>query len=447
MKKLTRRTALRGALGGVAVTVGLPFLDSYLNENGTALAATGQALPTRFGHYYQGLGLNPGMWIPKKVGANYENNVQLKLFDPFKDRMNIFSGMRYFLDGRPHETHTSTVQIATTGALFDGGKIGPSLDSNIADVIGTRTRFRSLEVSFDGSTASRSRRSGSSTNPSEGSPAALYARIFGPEFKDPNAADFTPDPLVMARKSVLSYVGDQRKNVVEHLSATDRVRLDEYFTAVREIEQQLALELEKPAPMEACSVPDRVDEAKPDNVLDSVLTNSKLMARLLAYAMACGQTRVFNVNTGTNGWRRAGSSYSWHGATHEESFDPVLGYQKEVFRFTTFANEVFLEFIRTLDSVREGDRTLLDRTLVLWQTDHGDARTHSIEDIPIMTVGSAGGLVKTGMHIVAAGDPCCRAGLTVQQVFGVPLNTWGNRSNETTRTITEIVANPAPKQL
>ena len=59
------------------------------------------------------------MWIPDRVGPNYQNNVQLKVFDPFRDRMNIFSGMKYFLDGRPHETHTSSVQIATTGAVFD----------------------------------------------------------------------------------------------------------------------------------------------------------------------------------------------------------------------------------------------------------------------------------------------------------------------------------------
>src|SRR6202012_409543 len=151
----------------------------------TALAATGQALPSVFGHWFQALGFNPGMWVPKKIGAGYENNVPLKLFDPPRDKINIFSGMKYFLDGRPHESHTSSVQICTTGAVFDSSPIGPSLDSKIADVIGKRTRFRSLEVSLDGSRQSWSRRSGTSVNPSEGSPVALYKRIFGPEFRDP----------------------------------------------------------------------------------------------------------------------------------------------------------------------------------------------------------------------------------------------------------------------
>ena len=439
MTTLTRRSALRGVVGGSAVTVGLPYLDCFLNNNGTALAATGAALPVCFGQWLQALGFNPGMWVPKKIGAGYENNVQLKLFDPIRDKVNIFSGMKYFLDGRPHETHTSTVQIATTGAVFDSGPIGPSLDSKIADVVGTRTRFRSLEVAYDGSRQSWSRRSGTSINPSEGSPAALYKRIFGPEFKDPNAAEFTPDPLVVARKSVLSAVTDQRAALMKQVGAGDKMRLDEFFTSVREIENQLELQLQKPSPMLACTVPKAEDEAKPDSLVETMGTNSKIMARLVAYALACGQTRVFNTWIGAQGWRRRGSSYTWHSSTHEESIDPALGYQKVVYDFIHEANKMFVDFVQILDGVKEGDSTLLDRTLVLWQTDHGDARTHSLEEIPIMTAGNAGGRMKSGMHVSAPGEACTRVGLTVQQIMGVPLNTWGTRSNETTKTFTEIL--------
>jgi hypothetical protein len=444
MSKLTRRSLLRGTIGGAAVTVGLPLLNCFLDSKGTALASTGAALPPCFGHWYQALGLNPGMWAPKKVGANYENNLQFKILDPFKDRINIFSGMRYFLDGRPHETHTSTLQIATTGAMFDGGKIGPSLDSKIADVIGKRSRFRSLEVAFDGSRASWSRRSGASVNPSEGSPVNLYKRLFGPEFRDPNGGDFTPDPVVMARRSVLSYVTDQRKDLIAQLDSEDRARLDEYFTSVREIEQQLDIEMQKPAPMPSCSVPGTPDEAKPSNVVEDIFTNSHLMALLIAHAMACGQTQVFNVNAGALFWRYAGSPYNWHMATHEEAIDQKVGYQKQVFEFVTNANKIFFDFLSVLDSVREGPNTLLDRTLVLWQTDHADARTHSIEDIPILTAGGAGGRIKTGIHYASAGDPVTRVGLTVQQAFGVPLNAWGSHSNETSKTITEIMGERVP---
>ncbi|MGE4065028.1 MAG: DUF1552 domain-containing protein [Rhodospirillaceae bacterium] len=441
MKDLSRRRVLRGTFGGAAVTVALPFLNCHLNSNGTALAATGKALPNIFGHWYQGLGLSPGKWIPAKVGAGYENNVQLKVLDPIKEKVNIFSGMRYFLDGRPHETHTSTVEIATTGAIFTSPeKIGASLDTNVADQIGTRTRFRTLNISLDGSRRSLSRRSANAVSPSEGVPFNLYSQIFGPEFKDPNAADFVPDKALMARRSVLSHVTSQRQDLIKDLGAEDRSRLDEYFTAVREIERQLDLGMEKPAPLPACTKSDEVEKTDAANVVTQIQKNSKLFSKLMAHALACGQTRVFNVNAGSQGWRFEGNPRGWHTTTHEESMDPTLGYQKTVFAFLTIANQTFADFLIELDSYKEGSGTLLDRTLVLWQTDHGDARTHTIEDIPIITAGSGGGVIKTGMHIVAPGDPCCRVGLTVQQAMGVPISTWGDMSNQTTKTVSEMMA-------
>src|ERR1041384_1669675 len=98
-KTMNRRRVLRGMLGGTAVTVALPFLDCFLNTNGTALAATGNELPVVFGSWFQNLGFNPGRWKPATIGANYQNNFELRVLDPFRDRMNIISGSKYFLDG------------------------------------------------------------------------------------------------------------------------------------------------------------------------------------------------------------------------------------------------------------------------------------------------------------------------------------------------------------
>ena len=434
---LTRRSVLRGAFAGAATTVALPLLDCYLNANGTALAATGAPLPVRFGSWFQNLGLNPGMWIPEKNGAGYQHNIQLKVFDQFRARTNVFSGLRFFLDGRPHETHTSSVQIATTGIYGAGGA---SLDSNIADVVGQRTRFRSLELSLSGGRNSLSRRSATSVNPGEPSPVALYGRIFGPEFRDPNAADFKPDPMSLARKSVLSTVSDRRQALERQLGAADRARIEEYFTGLREIEQKLAQDLERPEPMPSCSTPVSEEEAKPGSIIEDVAKNSKLFAGLLAHAMACDQTRVFNAFVGSQGLRHTGSTVTWHTATHEESVDEKLGYQKEVFAFLSSSNQMFAEFLRTLDNMKEGAGTVFDRTIVIWQTDHGDARIHSLENVPLMTFGNGGGRFKTGMHIATSGDPYTRVGLTVQQGMGVPMNSWGDRSNQTSKTVTEMLA-------
>ena len=132
----SRRNVLKGALGGAAVTVGLPFLDCFLNTNGTALAATGKELPVCFGTWYQGLGFDPGQWIPEKVGTGYTNKHQLRMFEPLKHKINIISGTKYFMDGRPLETHTSGYQISSTGSLRGGVVYGASLDQIIADQIG-----------------------------------------------------------------------------------------------------------------------------------------------------------------------------------------------------------------------------------------------------------------------------------------------------------------------
>jgi hypothetical protein len=443
MKRINRRGVLRGMMGGAAVTVGLPFLDCFLNTNGTALA-DGQALPTCYGTWFWGLGLNPGRWEPNKPGQIDQLGVELQPLNAFKAKMNVFSGMKAFLDGKPNGVHFSGSQGMLTGTV-PRGMIAekPSVDTLIADVIGTRTRFRSIEVCCAGNPShSQSRRSGSATNPGEVSPAALYTRVFGPEFTDPNAADFKPDPAVIVRRSALTAVADDRQSFEKTLGAADRARLDEYFTSLRDLEQQLDLQLQKPAPLAACTVPGKVDETPIGTEIEIVKTNHKLFAGLLAHALACGQTQVVNVAfaDATSSLRKAGGTQTHHEYSHEEPVDAQLGYQPTL---AWFFNEIMTSlafYLTTLDSVKEGDHTLLDRMAIQTATDLGYAKLHGLENMPMMTFGGANGKLKTGLHIAAPGDPTSRLGLTMQQVMGVPVSSWGTDSMQTSKTITEIVA-------
>ena len=316
---IARRNILKGMLGGSAVTLGIPFLDCFLNVNGTAFA-NGAALPVAFGTWFWGLGLNPGRWEPKAPGKITEFGPELEPLNAFKDKVNVYSGTKVILDGRPMITHFTGEWAVLTGTTpREERVILPSVDMLISEVIGTKTRFRSIEVTSTGNpTHSYSRRPGAALNPAETSPVALYTRIFGPEFKDPNAADFTPDPAVMARQSVLSAVKDQRDDLMKTLGASDRARLDEYFSSLRQIEQQLDLELQKPAPLEACSVPTKFEEIAPGTEITQVTTNHKLFSGLLAHALACGQTRVINVtfSDATSSLRRTGSSMTHHVFSH-----------------------------------------------------------------------------------------------------------------------------------
>src|ERR1700754_4957040 len=101
----TRRRVLKGMLGGAAVTVGLPFLDCFLNTNGTGLAATGTALPPAFGTWFWALGLTTGRWQPAQEGKFSTMPALLQPLEPFKNKINLYSGMKVFLEGRPNTPH------------------------------------------------------------------------------------------------------------------------------------------------------------------------------------------------------------------------------------------------------------------------------------------------------------------------------------------------------
>lgn len=437
--KAGRRAVLRGMLAGGVVTVALPFLDCFLDTNGTALAATGAPLPNRFGTWFWGCGLTPGRWEPKQIGANYEISPQLQPLAPYRDRLTVFSGLKTFLDGNalvPHISGARGVLIGATGKEPD-----PSIDVLIGDAIGATTRFRSIEVAAAGYPGqTQSRRSASVINTSEISPLALYARLFGPEFRDPNAATFTPDPQVMARKSVLSAIKDQRDRLNGLLGAADRARLDEYYTSLRQIEQEMAIQLEKPAPLEACAVPQKVAETPTGTEVETAAANHKLFALLMAHAIACDQTRVINVSfsDGPSSLRKTGEATTHHIHTHEDPVDPTLGYQPGAAWFEDQILKSFADLLAALKNVREGDGTLLDRTLILATSECGYAKQHLLDNIPIFLAGGAGGRIKTGVHLNAKGDPATRVGLTVQQCLGLPINSWGTASMRTARPFTEL---------
>jgi len=289
---------------------------------------------------------------------------------------------------------------------------------------------------------SLSMRGGNVTNPAEASPLALYTRLFGPEFKDPNAADFTPDGKVMVRRSVLTAVSDQRQAFTKELGASDKARLDEYFTSLRQIENQLQIESQKPAPLEACTPAQKPTDAPMGTDIEMVEANHKLFAKILAHTLACGQTRVFNMTFGdaTSSLRHKGSQMVHHAYTHEEATDPQLGYQKTVVSFHYVIMGGLAEMVKTLDGMREGDGTLLDRTLMLASTDTGLAKVHSLENFPLITAGKAGGRLKTGIHVHTNGDPATRVGLTLQQAMGLSINNWGTDSMATNKSITEVLA-------
>jgi len=113
---LTRRTALKGMLGGTAITVGLPLLDCFLNGNGTALAQ-GAPLPVRFGTWFWGCGMNPDRWVPATEGDDFELPPELMALADVRDHVSILSGFNTILDGRANLPHWTGVMANLTGAV------------------------------------------------------------------------------------------------------------------------------------------------------------------------------------------------------------------------------------------------------------------------------------------------------------------------------------------
>lgn len=446
--RFNRRSMLRGLLGGSAVCMGIPALDVFLDGNGQAWA-DGAKLPVRFGTYFWGLGLTDTptggtRWVPTKQGAGYEITPELQSLAAIKDKVSVFSGFRAIGDGKPNIVHWSGHASILSGSApaANGSFDAPSFDTRIADAIGGSTRFKSLEISPSGKALSYSTRTGRAFATPETTPVSLYERVYGEGFQDPNNPNWKPDSKVMLRQSVLSAVADQRQALMADVGRADQIKLDQYFTSLREMENQLEIQLQQPEKCEACVIPKPPGEGKKSASIDIVNSNTKVMARLLAMSLACNQTRVFNcVHTpGSSETYIAGDSKIYHQYTHDEPTDAKLGYQPMSSKLAGMVMQGLGEFLAEMDAIKEGDGTLLDHMLVMGFSDTGYAKIHSLENIPVILAGGANGKHKAGQHIATKGESVTRISLTAQQIMGAPVGEFGAGAMKTSRPITEVMA-------
>ena len=219
MSRFNRRSFLRGALAGAGVCVGVPTLDLFLDGNGRAYA-DGARLPVRFGTWFFGLGLTPttdggSRWIPTETGdKQWTVTPQLQSLRGIEHKVSVFSDFKVFTDGKTNFQHFTGNCTIMSGRVPAANNVyeAPTFDTAVAEAIGTRTRFRQIDVAPYGQGQSLSARApGTAVSPADTSPLQLYTRLFGEGFQDPNSATFTPDPQVMLRQSVLSAVTDRWK--------------------------------------------------------------------------------------------------------------------------------------------------------------------------------------------------------------------------------------------
>ena len=225
------------------------------------------------------------------------------------------------------------------------------------------------------------------------------------------------------------------------LGSHDRQRLDQYFTSLRQLENQIERSLDPPD-LAACTRPRPPAGEHLGTDLDQTTSTHRLLTELLVFALLCDQTRVFNMlfSWGTSELRRSGAETAHHQYTHDEIVDPLLGYQPQATSFVLESMQAWAGFVERLATTPEGAGSLLDNCLVLAHSESSFAKSHQVTTLPVMIAGRAGDRLRPGLHVRGNGEPVSRIGLTVQQVMGLPVGTWGTRSMQVTQPLGAILA-------
>ena len=415
--RINRRTVLRGALGGLGISVALPPLEAMFNGNGSAYA-DGAAIPQRLGIFFWGNGVKPDRWVPTVTGAGWAPSPSLMPLATagVQDYVNVVSGTT-ITSGDERGHHSGTVGILSGAPLVSQPAGGapyrstfsmPSIDQVAAKAIGQTSQFPSLEVGIsnrvngnEGTTLHYLSHSGpDSPNPPEYDPSKLFTRLFASNVAPP-AGGATPmsDATLGYRKSVLDAVLGDMMKIRARVGSADKARLDRHSDGIRELENRL---VSGAAPVQvgaACNAPTMSPGSFPDqNGQEQIAEKTKAMSDLLAIALACNQTRVFSMmfsgSTASTVYWEVKLTEGHHQLTHDETGD-----QPQVQASTVFTMQMFAQLLVSLKGVSEGAGTVLDNTVILASTDTSDGRFHDVRDFPILVAGRAGGYFKyPGVH-------------------------------------------------
>jgi len=403
-QRLDRRTLLRGA--GVALA--LPWLESMSIESTQLEAAGGIAdaeRPRRAIFCYWGLGLNGRDYTPADTGLNYQLTKILRPLERHRDDMTVISGMMLTHGGGHTGDRCFLTGTATHSATT---KLRISCDQQLAAAMGNQTRFPSLVLGIRRGTGfgapqdnTLSWTENGTPIPAENRPHVLFDQLFRAESADEIAARRRESERV---DSVLDAVRDEAQRLQNRLGRDDRRKLDEYFTSVRDVERRMADELSwlsKPKPQV-----ERLDFGDDVQALDPALRAGskfdyrryqRLMFDVITLALQTDSTRVISymprmdLRDGTGSYTFMGCPYGYHEMTHHGEDPDKLKWQTQV---DVWYSEDWAYFIDRLKSVREGDGTLLDHTLLAWGSSGGTVNSHNRTDLPTMLVGGA----KLGIH-------------------------------------------------
>ncbi len=386
----TRSHLLRRALlRGTGISLSLPFLEAMLPAFTRAAAAPS---PKRFVTMCATLGFHTPFLFPKETGAGYTPTPYLEPLKDFRDDFSVISGLEH-AEQNGANGHTSEMTWLTSAKHpgLAGFKNTISIDQLIAETIGTQTRFPSLILGMGNESLSWS--ASGVPLPAESSPSRAFQQLF----VEGSAAEVAAQMRGLKRgRSILDTVMGQARKLHRDLGHHDQQKLDEYLSAVRDLEGRLVQNeawAQRPKP--------KVDAPPPTDIQSrtDAIGKMKLMQDLIVLALQTDSTRTVTLRlSGMNAVPEIeGVSQDWHNLSHHGQ-DPAKIEELKIIEVAEF--RALGDFLAKLKSLKENGVPMLDNTAVMFGSNLGNASAHATKNIPLLL---AGGGYKHGRHIAV--DP------------------------------------------
>lgn len=373
---MNRRSLLRGA--GVALA--LPLLDAMLPRLGRAAIQADKNTPRRMFCICTNMGMMPEFFWPTGTGRDYQPSEYLSLIDKYREDFTVFEGVSHPEVDGGHHAETSYLTAAPHPAA-GGFRNSISLDQYAAERVGINTRFPYLSLNVGNENGSLSWTASGVKIPADTKPSVVFKKLFVQGDAGEVAGQIRK---LRDGRSVLDTVGDRAKRLERQLGASDRAKLDQYFQSVRELEQRLvkaeAWE-RKPKPEVKAAPPEDID----DNT--QLIARTNLMYDMARLAFETDSTRIIALTIDQNSNPRVnlpGVSEGHHSLTHHGHRDNSVSQLKTI---ESAQMNAFGELLGGLKSHSEQDQSLLDRTMVLYGSNLGNANSHDNKNMPMILAG------------------------------------------------------------
>jgi hypothetical protein len=436
-KHLSRRTFLRGA----GVTIALPLLESMVPAQ-TPLRQTAATPKSRMGSIYIPHGATMDKWTPAKEGSGFEFSEILKPLEPFRDHLNVVTGLRHpgvapweGEDSGGAENHTRAAAVFLSGAHPVKGvqaHVGPSFDQVAAQNVGQDTPLPSVELSIEevgltcdaGFTCAYRNtlawKSATQPLPMENNPQVVFERLFGDGSNDIQRRSRRRESL-----SLLDSVRDQVASLQKDLPASDRSALGNYLDEVREIERRVQK-------VDKQLTPDLALPEAPAGIPDNFEEHLKLMfdLQVLAYKSEITRISTLMLARETSGavYPATGIREGLHNASHHSNERKNMDQYAVINRYHV---KMLTYFLDKLKATPDGDGTLLDHSLILYGSSLSDGNEHNFDPLPIVLVGGASGQLKGGRHMkYPPGTHMSNLLLTMLNKVGVQIDKLGDSTGK-----------------